>query len=272
MQRVLGIVGTGLIGASIGLAARAHGWRVIGYDRSAEAAEEAVACGAIDRTCDRATVYAESTAVAIAAYVDATLEELGTLSRELPQTPELLFDVASVKGPIARAGAALPQFVPTHPMAGSERGGASAACADLFAERTWAYIERDDAHALSLLREIIALCGARAVAIRDADEHDRIVAYTSHLPQLLASAFSARANDQRAVFGAELDALCGPAARELRRLGRSDFALWRDIFRHNASNVARDARALARTLDDLAAHLEAEELEALGETFARARR
>jgi prephenate dehydrogenase len=238
----LGIAGTGLIGASIGLRARAAGMRVFGFDPSFEHARAAAEAGAIDEAVSRDELYRHADLVAIAAPVGATIDEVRALVAQPPRA-ELIFDVASVKGPIAVAAAGLAHFVASHPMAGSERSGPAAARADLFEDRTWLYDRSADAQLADRLRAFVALLGARPVAI-DLTEHDRMVALTSHLPQLIAFAFA----DTVRNLGEPADAYFGPTARELLRLGASSRELWREIFDANASEISAALRSL--DLDD----------------------
>jgi prephenate dehydrogenase len=245
----LGLVGTGLIGASIGLAARARGWDVVGYDPDPSASAGAQRIGAIDEVADRDDLYDRSDVIAIAAQVNATLAEVAALrARELRER-QLVIDVASVKGVIADEGARVAAFVPTHPMAGSERQGPDAARADLFEGRTWCYVPTLDERRTARARAFIEELGAKAIAV-DAHEHDRIVALTSHLPQLVAYAFT-QCVAERAQSDPELvDALCGPAARELLRLGRSSPHMWDEIFAINNDALARELHRFLRAIDD----------------------
>lgn len=265
----LGIVGTGLIGGSIGIAARARGWRVIGYDLHEPASREALDAGAIDEAVHRAQLYDRSDVVVIAAHVQGTLAELTRLALERPSRPKLMIDVASVKAPVARAGSVIDRFVPTHPMAGTERSGAANARGDLFEGRSWAVIETGDQTATGNAHAFVTSLGAHAVAV-DAQEHDRIVALTSHLPQLLASAFAGRVHERRLNDAAAVDALCGPTAKELLRLGRSPFAMWRDIFASNGDAIARELRGLSAALTAAAERIDAGHSDELAEMFMRA--
>ena len=267
MAGVVGLVGTGLIGASIGLAARSLGWHVVGCDVDATALRDAQDVRAIDEIVERREIYDCADVVVIAAPLDATLVEIERLRSERPARPRLLIDVASVKEPVARAAADIAHFVPTHPMAGSERTGALAARGDLFENRTWAYVASGDPDSERRTVEFAGELGALPVQV-EAAEHDRIVAMTSHLPQLIATLFSARL---RSGSDANVDALCGPAARELLRLGRSDYSLWRPIFEHNQANVSIEARALAGELRAAADALEAGHLDDVGAYFKQAR-
>lgn len=239
----VGILGTGLIGASIGLRCASLGDEVAGCDRDPRACAAALERGAIARIVDRDDLYAESEVVVIALPLDATLHEVARL-RALPLRDEhLVIDVASVKAAVEEAGRGIAAFVPTHPMAGSERSGPAAADPSLFEGRTWCYVATEDERRTARARAFIERCGATAVAT-DGAAHDRIVALTSHLPQLIAFAFGARIDDLRASEGTLVDALCGPVARELLRLSRSSGSMWDPIFAFNAAPVASAAAQL----------------------------
>jgi prephenate dehydrogenase len=187
----LGIIGTGLIGGSIGLRARELGLRVIGYDADPQAAEEAVRCGVLDESVPLAQVDERADIIVIGAHINGTIAHLERMRDAPPRNARLILDIASVKAPIVRAAHGLRNFVATHPMAGRERSGPAAAISDLFEGKTWLYVPTDnselDVHAATFIREF----GATPVPI-DAVEHDRTVAFTSHLPQIIATLFAKR--------------------------------------------------------------------------------
>ena len=247
MQR-LGIIGTGLIGASIGLAAHARGWEVLGYDRDPAAAGGALIGEAIDRVASRDEIYAQCSVVAIAAHVSGTLDEIAALRQRVFHRDQLIVDVSSVKAPIAHAAAGIAAFVPTHPMAGGERHGPGAARADLFEGRYWCYVPTSDERRTSAARAFIEGLGAKPVKV-DANEHDAIVALTSHLPQLLAYAFSQCVSERSGQDPELVDALCGPAARELLRLGRSSPQMWDEVFSANTQALRDELTRFLAAVD-----------------------
>lgn len=242
---MLGIAGTGLIGGSIGLRARECGMHVIGFDADSDAASEAVRCGAIESAVSREDLYRRSEIVVLAMHSQGTIAELERLKREGGCSAPLLIDVASVKAPIARAGKGLPNFVPTHPMAGAESSGPGAAKPQLFSDRPWLYVPSGDAQLDERAVQFITLLGGRAVPV-DAEEHDALVAMTSHVPQVFASAFTRHLQSRYSEDA--IAPFCGPVARELLRLGGSSNAMWRDIFLSNGNNIAYELEALAHDL------------------------
>lgn len=245
----LGIIGTGLIGASIGLAAQARGWDVLGYDRDPDASSGALAGDAIDRVAEHDEIYAQCSVIAIAAHISGTLDEIATLRKRILHRDQLVIDISSVKGPIAQAAVGIAAFVPTHPMAGGERHGPGAARADLFEGRSWCYVPTADEQRTARARAFIEELGAKPVAV-DAREHDAIVALTSHLPQLLAYAFAQCVHERSGPDPGLVDALCGPAARELLRLGRSSPQMWDEIFSANGEALRRELARFFAALDD----------------------
>ncbi|MGB6986029.1 MAG: prephenate dehydrogenase/arogenate dehydrogenase family protein [Candidatus Aquilonibacter sp.] len=245
----LGIIGTGLIGASIGLAAHTRGWEVFGYDRDPAAAGGALVGEAIDRVAERDEIYAQCSVVVLAAHISGTLDEIGTLRRRALHRDQLIIDVSSVKAPIAAASEGIAAFVPTHPMAGGERHGPGAARADLFEGRYWCYVPTADEARTVNARAFIEELGAKPVKV-DAREHDAVVALTSHLPQFIAYAFSQCVNERSRQNPELVDALCGPAARELLRLGRSSPQMWDEIFKANGEALRRELARFVVALDD----------------------
>ncbi|MEV6601744.1 prephenate dehydrogenase [Actinoplanes sp. NPDC051346] len=249
----LAVVGAGLIGASIALAARAAGLTVTLADRDPAAVAEAVARGAgrparpDDPPADLAVLAVPPDAV------PGTL--LGAQQRRLARA---YTDVASVKAPVVAeiraAGGDLALFVPGHPMSGRESSGAATADPDLFAGRAWALCpgpETDPAAAQAVLG-LVALCRAVPVLL-DVAEHDRAVAVVSHVPHLVSSAMAAALGR-----AAEDDLrLAGPGVSDVTRVAAGHPELWTQILRHNAPQIAtvldRIAEDLRRTATALAA-------------------
>jgi prephenate dehydrogenase len=247
-QSVIGIVGIGLIGGSIGMRARRNGAFVVGYDIDAGTQAAALEVGAIDMAASREELYAKAGTVVLSAYTDGIVREIEKLRTEGPIRATLVVDIASVKEPVVTAAEGLRNFVGTHPIAGTERSGVRAAKPDLFERRTWAYVSSGDATLDGRACALIASLGAAPLAI-GAAEHDRIVAFTSHLPQILAWAYARRAERHSSEA---LDPLVGHTARELLRLGRSGFGFWRSVLAANADNIEPDLRAIAAALHEAA--------------------
>ncbi len=264
---MLGVAGVGLIGGSIALRARELGWLVAGWDQDPAASAVGLRRGALSSVAGSLRSLAGAVDVLVlAGPVDATLGHIAELVREASSVP-LVLDVGSVKAPVARAGRALASFVPTHPIAGSEASGAEAARADLFRDRMWAYDPAALPAARALALDFIAAMGARAFAI-ESEAHDRTVALTSHLPQLLSVALGARL--RAGLQDPATRALCGSGVRSMLRLAASSFAMWEPILVTNARPLSQEVRALAAILTQAAQSLERGDTRYFGELFEAA--
>jgi prephenate dehydrogenase len=257
----ISILGTGLLGASVGLALRAAGFdgSIVGWNRSAEQGRLALEMGAVDTLAgDPLEAARASQVVLLAVPIFATLDFMEKLAGVLG--PEhMVTDVGSTKRVISEAGARLyntPEraaFLPGHPMAGKERGGAALAEATLFRGAVWLFTDDPAAkrspHAAALVkdwREWVAAMGARTLDL-DPVRHDELVAWVSHLPQFTATALSAVLEEE--VGGApELKDVGGRALREMTRLGASPYSMWRDIAHTNTESVERALLALEQRL------------------------
>ena len=245
------IIGLGLIGGSIALAVRAH-WPsslVIGLDRK-EVLEKAMVLHAIDVAADDPVVIAEADLVILAAPVDQNIERMGELDRYVT-TPAVVTDVGSTKRTTVEAARILPSrftFVGGHPLGGAPRGGIEYARPDLFVDRPWLFTPEDDdtAGVVERLSRFVRELGARPEIIEPA-EHDRLLAFVSHLPQLTASALMHVVGTTARERGL---ALTGRGLFDATRLASSPADIWRDICRSNAD-------AIGDALDDLIRELEA---------------
>lgn len=201
------------------MALRARGWHVAYIDPNVSPGE-ALRAGAAD---ERAETFRGAPIVIVATPVDAALE----LIRQMPEIP--VTSVCSVMKPLREAADArrLP-FVAGHPLAGSHERSLAAARADLFHGHRW-FIDRSDA----TVERVVTECGAIADVV-DADEHDRAVALTSHLPQILSTALAA------AMTGEDLR-FAGSGLRTFLRLAGSDASVWSSVIASNRDNIARRA-------------------------------
>jgi prephenate dehydrogenase len=270
MERVL-IVGTGLIGASTGLALRAAGFtgRIDGWDASSLERAAAVQMGAIDADADSADAALElartADIVVLAVPVLAIKDWMQRLA-PLTQAGQLITDVGSTKLEITELGKTLfagPEtavFLPGHPMAGKESGGAMLAEAGLFTGAMWLFtpgtleptaIEKE-------WRDWVSFFGARTLDM-DATRHDELCAWVSHLPQMLSTALAALLEDK---FGdaPEISAIGGRALRETTRLGASPYSMWRDVAMTNTGPIADTLFALEQRLAHVRENLRTPEL------------
>ena len=269
----IAIIGTGLLGASAGLALRAAGFRgsIVGWNRGVEQGQVALEMGAIDRIAsDPIQLAAESQVAVLATPVFAILDWMEQLAGVLG--PEhLLTDVGSTKSQITEAADRLfnrPEragFLPGHPMAGKERGGAALADAVLFRGAVWLFTDRPEwkrsaasAEMAQEWREWVAKMGSKIIDL-DAARHDELVAWVSHLPQFVATGLSALLED--AVGEApELKDVGGRGLREMTRLGASPFSMWRDIAHTNSKAVEAALLALEQRLAHIRENLKTPEL------------
>jgi prephenate dehydrogenase len=278
------IVGTGLIGASIGLALREGGFEgtLIGIDSNPEEAAEAKRIGAVDRV-----VSAEKRSLEVCATVDlvvlsvpvlAIMNWIERLAPVLgPQT--LVTDVGSTKlaiGELARTsfvGVGRARFLPGHPMAGKESGGAALAEAKLFHGAMWLFTPLDSARTELEVewRRWVEKFGCRTMDL-EAARHDTICAWVSHLPQMVSTAMAAMFEDEFAQEPGMADdfrAIGGRALREMTRLGSSPYSMWRDVAMTNTQAVAATLFSLEQRLAHIRENLKTPELR---EEFVKANR
>jgi prephenate dehydrogenase len=249
----LGIAGPGLIGGSIALRARSLGAVTIGWEPDLETLRDALERGVLSDTSPSLLELASACdMLVLSAPLDATLEHLAELAGA-PRRAGLVIDVASVKAPIAQAAAALRGFVATHPIAGSERSGNAAARADLFEGKVWAYDSEAAPRDAERVCAFVEQMGARPYAVR-VEEHDRIVALTSHLPQLLSVMLGVRLAER--LEEPAVVALSGTGVTSMLRLAKSSWDVWEPILVANAHAVSQEVRELAAILLDAAGALE----------------
>ncbi len=273
------IVGTGLIGTSIALALRRVGFKgeLIAIDRNHSEQSSALETLAfsqvrIDRLGEH-DAFRQSDVIVLATPVLAILDWMGQLSEMLGEH-QLLTDVGSTKSEIAKHAAELynqpgkAQFLPGHPMAGKERGGAQQAEAALFHNATWLFTPvAEETPATQLWRHWVQQMGARTQDM-DAARHDELCAWVSHLPQMLSTALAALLEER---FGdaPEIAAIGGRALRETTRLGASPYSMWRDVAMTNSAAIAETLHALEQELGHVRENLRGPELR---EEFSRANR
>jgi prephenate dehydrogenase len=246
----IALVGVGLIGGSIGLAARERlGASVAGYDASAQALRIAVDRGAVDRAySDIGEAVHDAEAVFVAVPVGALSTAADAALAAAPQAC-VISDVGSTKRAIV---AALDdsRFVGGHPLAGAETSGVQHARSDLFEGATWYLTPTPTTSGIlyERLHRLLHGLGARPVAI-EPEVHDTILATVSHLPHVLANVLVAQAAATLAAGGERLPAT-GPSFRDATRVAGASSLIWTDIYLSN-----RDALAVG--IDDTIARLQA---------------
>ena len=230
----LAVIGTGLIGASVGLAAKRRGATVAGFDSDLGSAKAAAERGAIDEiggTIEAALAEAELAVVAVpvgqlAAQVRVVLDA----SRE----HTTVTDVGSTKSAVCAAADRSPRFIGGHPVCGSEARGPEHASADLFEGATWflSPLAQSEPSRYRSVHGFVAELGATPVAI-DPVAHDRLVALTSHLPHVLANVLVNQAGATR-IDGHEPLSSAGGSLRDMTRVAGANPRIWVDIFLENA--------------------------------------
>jgi prephenate dehydrogenase len=241
-------VGVGLIGGSVGLAARNSGWDIIGVDKPG-VLEEAVALGAVDRPSTLKEVRGVDLLV-----LAAPISKITSLVAELPPTNALVTDVASTKTAIVREAEAQGlRFVGGHPMAGSQLSGVANARADLFkgARYFLTPTERTDAEAYREVAGFVRSVGAVPTAV-DPEKHDLLMAALSHLPHLMAAALLKVASD----ISPEALSFAGPSFQDLTRVGASNPSLWSDILAENAPALGEALGAFAGAMAQLGSEIQ----------------
>ncbi len=255
--RTIGIVGVGLVGGSIGLAARTRwpGIRVVGFDRK-EVVREAMGLGAItDRADAMSALAGESDLIILAAPIAQNLERFGELA-PIVNPATVVTDVGSTKRGIVAAADAQPRvsFVGGHPLGGAATSGVSAARDHLFRGRPW-ILTPSGSHTtkpLERLERFVRGLGALP-SLLSAEAHDRLMAFVSHLPQVTASALL---HTIGAAVGEPGLALSGPGLADTTRLASSPPGIWRDILAANADYVEEALEGLGRELDAVRRGLE----------------
>ncbi len=236
------IAGLGLIGGSLGKALRQRGWRVAYVDPAVT----------IDEAKDAADERLDALGgelIVLAAPVDASIAMLQTLHG----SKSTVTSVCSVMAPLREAAKGV-RFIAGHPFAGSERAGIAAASADLFEGKPW-FLESNDPQIEQMARD----AGAEPVVI-DARQHDDIVALTSQLPQLLATALASLIEHRHID-----DRFLGSGVRSMLRLAGSSYDVWRPVLESNAENI----RSWLGELDEITRAISAEDFERARRLYER---
>jgi prephenate dehydrogenase len=270
MERVV-IIGTGLIGASTGLALRAAGFagRIDGWDASSLEVAAAEQMGAIDaraKSREDALELARAADVTVLAVPVLAIKDWMRLLAPVLGPGQLVTDVGSTKLEIVELAQQLfvfddrASFLPGHPMAGKELGGALLAEAKLFDGAMWLFtpIGSEMTAIEKEWRGWVGCFGSRTLDM-EAARHDEMCAWVSHLPQMLSTALAALLEER---FGdaPEIAAIGGRALRETTRLGASPYSMWRDVAMTNTEPIADTLLALEQRLQHVRENLRTPEL------------
>jgi prephenate dehydrogenase len=253
----IAVLGVGLIGGSIGLAAREHveDAEVVGFGRDPARLERALSIGAIDRvgaTLDEALRGCE---LCFACAPVGALPELVRSALAAAGPDCLVTDVGSTKQDLLRS-VDDPRFVGGHPIAGAETAGVEHARADLFQGAVWYLTPLPNSEGLlyERLHRFVVGVGARPVAV-DPETHDRLVAVFSHLPHVLANVLASQAAGRLLEHGEALRQV-GPSFRDSTRVAGANTDMWADIYLANRRAIVEEIHAFRRELDEVAKRLE----------------
>lgn len=241
------LVGVGLIGGSVGLAARRRlGAHVVGWNRSPAALQTALEMGAIDEAVERIADIADADIAIASVSVDALEGVVRELCAACPGA--VVTDVGSTKQPLVNA-IDCENFIGGHPLAGAESTGVRHAREDVFDGAVWYLTPRAETQGVlyERLARFIAGIGAVPTAIAPA-EHDRLMAAVSHLPHVVANLLVAQAG---AALGGETLPPTGPSFRDATRVAGSNPALWAQIYRANRIALGNEIDDLVRRLGEV---------------------
>jgi prephenate dehydrogenase len=267
----IAVLGLGLLGGSVALAARKRGAaaHVAGATRSRDVLERALRDGAVDQAGDAVEVVRDADLVVLATPVYAMRDMARRIAPGL-RDGAIVTDVGSVKAdPAESLPGLLPRgvhYVGSHPMAGSHERGLDAARADLFEGAACVVMSDGEAGPRERVADFWRALGARVV-LRSPSDHDTEVAWTSHVPHLLAFAFA----EALAVAPEGTREVEGPGFRDFTRIAHSDPELWADILTSNRKAIAAPLQAVSDRLGALARALEADDAETVEKIVAAGR-
>ena len=258
----IAVLGVGLIGGSIGLAAREHveGAEVVGFGRDPDRLRSALERGAINRAAASLEEAVEGAELCFVCAPVGALPELVRAALDASGDDTLVTDVGSTKQDLV-SRMADPRFVGGHPIAGAETAGVEHARADLFQGAVWYLTPHEQSGGLlyERLHRFVVDVGARPVAV-DAETHDRLVAVFSHLPHVLANVLASQAAARLSEHGEALRQV-GPSFRDMTRVAGANTSIWSDIYRSNRAAIVEEIRGFRRELDEVERRLEAGEVE-----------
>jgi prephenate dehydrogenase len=252
------IIGTGLIGSSFGLALKAAriNTRIVGCDR-AHILDRARKMGALDIAIEDPEEAVKGSDLIVLATPVGTIIDLIERIGPLVSPQALITDVGSTKQEIIERARAVfgaqsgERFLGGHPMAGKEHSSVFSAEAGLFRNATWFLVpsgpkDNPDDQKIREYRELLEHIGVR-VCVIDADRHDRLCAWISHLPQMVSTALAGILLDEFG-DGSELQSVTSRGLREMTRTASSPYSMWRDIAHTNTANIEQALAALEQRL------------------------
>jgi len=268
----IAILGVGLIGGSIGLAARKRlECEVVGFDPDRATADRAVQEGVVDVAAASVEEACEGADLVFCAAPVASLAELCAAALGASGPDTVITDVGSTKRDIVAAHAEDGRFIGGHPLAGAETSGVENAREDLFEGARWYLTPKSDRSSGVLydrLQRTVAGLGARVQAI-DAETHDRLMATVSHLPHVVANALVGQAAAELTRDSERMPEV-GPSFRDTTRVAGANPAIWGDIFASNREAVAEAVEAIAGRLREAAELIREGERDAVDDWHAAA--
>jgi prephenate dehydrogenase len=267
----IAILGVGLIGGSIGLAARRRdGGEVVGFDPDPATLARAVSSGVVDRGAETPREACEAAEVVFCAAPVASLPQLAGAALEASGADTVVSDVGSTKREIVAALGEDERFIGGHPLAGAETSGVENARADLFEGARW-YLtptERSGGLLYDRLQRAVSDLGARPQAIA-AETHDRLMATVSHLPHVVANVLVGQAAEELTRDSERMPEV-GPSFRDTARVAGANPAIWGDIFSSNRAAVAEAIEATGERLREAARLIREGDREAVAAWHAEA--
>jgi prephenate dehydrogenase len=247
----IAVLGVGLIGGSIGMAARRRlDAEVAGFDPDPSVAERALELGAVGEAAPSPAQACAGAEIVFCAAPVGALPELAREALEATGDGAVVSDVGSTKRQLVAGLADQPRFVGGHPLAGAETAGVENAHTELFEGARWYLTPSENTEGIlyDRLQRAIGEFGARPHAI-GADAHDQLMATVSHLPHVLANVLASQAADELAGAAERLPDV-GPSFRDTTRVAGSNPAIWGDIFASNSEAVAGEIDAVIERLQE----------------------
>ncbi|HHV81054.1 MAG TPA: prephenate dehydrogenase/arogenate dehydrogenase family protein [bacterium] len=269
-MRSIGIIGLGIIGGSIALSLKDKGYKIVGMNRSKEPLEKALKSNIIDEAASL-----DSPPETDITFVCTTVTVTPYFIRKVLDCTDktIVIDVASTKTFIMKDLDDLPaeklsRFTGGHPMAGSEKTGIDYAKKDLFVNATFFLTPNryTSEETISQVKKVVGELGANPVFISP-EEHDKLVAYISHLPQIISTSLSVvvkSAVEDKIVYS-------GRGYRDMTRLANSNFSVWRDIIATNRNNISEAIDTYKNFLDRMKSSIDRWDEKELEEIFNMAK-
>ena len=271
------IIGLGLIGGSLALALKQAGWarRIIGAGRHLKTLQQSLKTGLVDQVTDDYTkAVAEADLVVVSVPLGAMAEVFRQIKPAL-KTTAVVTDAGSAKASVVAAvqqvyGQVPAWFVPGHPIAGSERSGAEAAKADLYQRHRVILtpLPQTDPQAIHVVTEMWQAAGAFTETLT-VEQHDRVLAATSHLPHIIAYSLVDSLAELDSV--SKIFRYAAGGFKDFTRIASSDPVMWRDICLHNRDAVLAVLQRFDDDLQQLRQAIQQSEAETLLDTFSHAK-